>query len=71
MGAYSTMSITREDAMKEILSRVVSASDEMLEDLLFDLIGNKTLYNFRIVGEYTNDDGALEYSQHPGFRYLD
>lgn len=71
MGAYSTMSITREDALKEILSRIVGAPDGVLEDLLFDIVGQKALYNFRVVSQYDND-GSLEYSQYTdGFRWCD
>lgn len=54
MSAYSTMSITREDAEYELLKRGLSIpkSDCELEDKLFQLWGNQTLYNFRIVYDY-------------------
>lgn len=62
MGAHSTLSITREDAIKELYSkmRFEEMSDEEIENILYSLLGDKTLYNFKIVSEY-NSDGYYEY----------
>lgn len=61
MSAYSTMSITREDAEYELLKRGLSVpkSDDDLESKLFNVVGDQALYNFRIVYEY---EEVSEYS---------
>jgi len=61
VGAYSTLNITREDAMKLILSKVVGAPDGVLEDLLYSLYSDRLLYNYRIVSEYEGDEDAREF----------
>ena len=63
MGAYSTVQITREDALKELtkaIAKLGSASNEELEDLLETFYGERKLYNFSIVPSYT-PDGYGEY----------
>lgn len=54
MSAYSTMSIIREHAEYELLRRGLSVprSDDDLESKLFEVVGDQTLHNFRIVYEY-------------------
>lgn len=59
MGIYSTMSITREDAIREILSRLETAKDEEVAEALFQLTG--TFYNFWIVESY--DDVLISYEE--------
>lgn len=49
MSAFSTMYITREDAMMQITRKLSTASDEKIAEILFDLIGHETGHNFRIV----------------------
>lgn len=58
MSAYSTMSITREDAEYELRKRGLSVpiSDDDVESKLFHVVGDQTLYNFRIVYEYQEQD---------------
>jgi hypothetical protein len=56
MGAYSTVSITKEDAIKEILAALDEATDEELADALFALKRERTLYNYRIVDNYNVAD---------------
>jgi len=58
MGAYSTMDITRPDAVAVITARLLNASDEELENVLFDLFGDKHLSNFQVVSDYS---GAWPY----------
>ncbi len=55
MGARSTMEITRNDAVAEIMRALTSASDEQISMILEDLIGGKHLYNFNIVQDYKGD----------------
>ena len=61
MGAYSTMEITRADAFAEIIRALSSASDYELEQVLFDLVGEKLLYNFSIVSDYESTDWFFKY----------
>jgi len=56
MGVHSTMCITREDAIKEIINRLDTASDEEIAEALFGIAGNKLLFNFWIVQSYENED---------------
>jgi hypothetical protein len=53
MGCYSTMEITATDARVEILKRLLTCSNETLENTLFELMDRHNLYNFKIVDEYT------------------
>ena len=55
MGAHSTLNITREDAIAEAIKSLATATDEELEEALFELVGDKKLTNFRIVPEYTDE----------------
>lgn len=57
MGVYSTLDITRNDALKEIMGKILTADDSELEEILFTLFSEKTLNNFRIVNEYEFEDG--------------
>ncbi len=62
MGVYSTVEITRQDAMRVILDKLDTATDEQIADLLFDLIGregvpNSRLENYTIVSEYEKGTG--------------
>lgn len=56
MGACSTMDITREDAMTEIMSHLFHASDDEIAEVLYELVGHRRLYNFCIVSEYKEPD---------------
>ena len=59
MGACSTMDITREDALGEIVKHLFTASDDKIAEVLYDLVGYDRLYNFKIVREYEEpDDGG-------------
>lgn len=64
MGVYSTMDITRADAIDAIrveLDKVDNLSDEHLEEMMFTLFGPEMLNNFRIVDKYTNNDQHHEW----------
>lgn len=54
MGWKSSMEITREDAINEIMKRLLSASNEELVDVMDGLFGEKG-YNFRIIGYYEGE----------------
>lgn len=56
MSAYSTMNITRDDAISLIMSRLLGASDEKVEDMLLELVGRDWLNNFSIVRQYEDYD---------------
>ena len=51
MGAYSTRTVTRQQAINTILGKVYSVSNEKLAEMLFDLVGEETLNNFIVEGE--------------------
>ena len=51
MGAYSTVTITRERAIREIIDRVYEASNEELSNALFALTENHVLDNYTVVGD--------------------
>ena len=50
MGVYSTMEITRADAVNVLKEALESdaVTNEELEDMLFGLFGERTLHNFLI-----------------------
>jgi hypothetical protein len=52
MGAHTTLDITREDCLKEILAKILSADDNKLASIAFDLFGDEQLYNFNVVRHY-------------------
>ncbi len=65
MGAKSTMSITRADALKEIFGMLLKADDETLANVLEDLNDGSDdphlgLLNFSIVSDY-NEDHYIKY----------
>lgn len=55
MSAYSTMKITRKDAMKVIINSLMDASDEKIEEILFELKRDR-LYNYKIVSQYETEN---------------
>jgi hypothetical protein len=59
MGVYSTMAITRQDALAEIMQRLQTASDEQVAAVLFDLTHHQRLFNYSIVPNYEGLDGWL------------
>ena len=63
MSANSTMDITREDALREIVSHLFDATNKEIADLLYELVGRQRLYNFCIVSSYTGDGEGLEYQK--------
>lgn len=56
MSPYTTMKITRADALAEITRHVFDATDEEIEEALFELVGRKTLNNFSVVTDYDSVD---------------
>ena len=61
MGAYSTMEITRADALAEIIRALAAASNYDIENVLFTLLSDRLLYNFSIVEDYESTDWFLKY----------
>lgn len=49
MGIYSTVYITKTEALDYIRAGLYSASNEELAELMFDLYASKTLNNFIVV----------------------
>jgi membrane-bound lytic murein transglycosylase B len=61
MSVYTTLDVTRSDAIMAIVQRVVSATDEQLAEMLFELVGREgiqdsMLANFRIVSDYNDSE---------------
>lgn len=54
MGWKSTMGIKKEDALKEVLLKILEANDTDLEDILEILTPNSG-YNYSIVDDYDGD----------------
>lgn len=52
MSAYSTLNITREDAISLIMSDLINADDDKLADMAFEAWGRENLRNFIIVRSY-------------------
>lgn len=65
MGVYSTMYITRADAVAEILKHLAAASDEEIGEVLFDLAcsGERKLWNFLVIDSYEDRDGRPTYKE--------
>ena len=55
MGAYSTLDITREDALEAIRARLNRCNDDELAEAMFGLFGDRTLCNFTIVDKYDEE----------------
>ena len=49
MGIYSTLTVSRETALKVIKGCLEQASNEELGKILFDLFSNEYLYNYTVV----------------------
>lgn len=62
MSIYSTMDITREDALREIERNLRNATDEQVEDMLFAMTRDWNSYNFRIVANYEGD-WSIKYNE--------
>jgi hypothetical protein len=60
MSAYTTLTVTRSEAIEMVLERLsLNISNERLEELLFDLIGKENLYNYTVTDDKRardNDD---------------
>jgi len=59
MGVYSTLTISRKDALREIQSRLLDASNKEIGECLFELTCNHTFNNYWVVD--TNDEVHAEY----------
>ena len=73
MSAYSTIDITREDALAAAHAAVERLDDEALQSVLFDL-NERTgvvgvLFNFQIVGAYTAETNAERFSEYPAHKW--
>lgn len=62
MGAYSTVDITRKQAIEKICELVHDAKNSELEDVLFDLTCNHCLSNYMIVEEKESDHERTDLS---------
>lgn len=62
MSAYSTIYITREDALAEILKKIPILTDDQMEELAEKLEIAGCLHNFSIVNEY------FHFNDHANFR---
>ena len=60
MSAYSTLNISRDAALSAIQHVLNVASNQDLEDILFNLLKDKTLYNYSINHYGTEDNSILE-----------
>jgi hypothetical protein len=56
MSTYSTLYITREDCLAEIIKRILKADDIKLEHMLFTMTEDENLFNYRIVKDYEGLD---------------
>ena len=62
MGWKSTIDITREDAMKEILRHLDDVPDEQLGRVLEEVLGGYDHgHNYRIVPRYSGDPDTREF----------
>jgi hypothetical protein len=52
MSAYTTLRITREDAIFSIIQKLQTADNEQLEDICEKLEIGGSLYNYLITSEY-------------------
>ena len=69
---YSTMQITKNDALGIIMKKLLTATDEQIEDMLFDLVGRDWLNNFIIVNEYDDveEDSYEYYLQYKNVKHI-
>lgn len=57
MGAYSTVTLTRQQAIDKINSLdVESLTNEELENILFAMYGDREVHNYGIINEGENDE---------------
>lgn len=64
MSIYSTLSITREDAIVLIMKNLSSLTDNELADACQTVWGEKHLHNFSIVTSYESDDWPYKWSEY-------
>ncbi len=73
MGWRSTMDITREDCIQEIMRNLFSANDDTLEEVLCnfaDQSGNRLYgHNFSIVHSYDDSEEGDEWEGRRNFKY--
>lgn len=67
MGWKSTLEITREDALSEIMRHILKSDDEQIADILETLVGDKLGYNFTIIHEYDEDRDWPNYKDRGSF----
>ena len=59
MGAYSTVDLTRDEAINMIMNALDEATDEEVADALGSLVSERTINNYRIINpEPQHDDMA-------------
>jgi len=60
MGAHSTLNISRKAAVKTIQEQLNRASNEDLGNVLFDLLGDIRLYNYRVLDVENVSDSDID-----------
>jgi len=63
MSAFSTMYITRKDAIDEIIKALDKASDDEIASILFNTTGINILYDFKIIEEYDEHTPDYRYDR--------
>lgn len=58
MGAYSTVNLTRQEAINYILASLDDASDHEVAAALFALVGEQTINNYSITTEVSDADAV-------------
>lgn len=69
MGVHTTCSITREDAIQEIIRKLFNASDDELSSMMFALYGDETLQNYRIVYGYEPNNESRQFRRFEDDQY--
>lgn len=59
MGIYSTIDITRRDAISKIKEGLDKATDDEVAEILFALYKKKKLYNYNIVSSYEDPNRSF------------
>lgn len=59
MGVYTTLIVSRHAALTKIQEALETATNEQLESVLFDLVGEQNLLNFTVARSMSDDDDEL------------
>lgn len=58
MGVYSTVNLTRQEAISYILASLDDASDDEVAAALFALVGERTINNYSVTTEVPDADAV-------------